>query len=184
LPYDEPVAPFEVAIYEERPGGFSSSGNRFLSEFQESLKNSLGTSVTLATPPPKTDDAEYWRITTTNAFVGIINWLAVFGISIAITGAISRSVLKLIPIRANAKRAVFVLVNTWLATPLPFPAATILVILLPNLLAFPWTNLDYYHAIDVAVFPSQSHWYCTLERQNVQNSVLRRRRLTMRWSGP
>ena len=48
---------------------------------------------------------------------------------------------------------VFVLINAWLATPLPFPVAAILVWTLPNLLAFPWTYPDYYRRVlDSALF--------------------------------
>jgi hypothetical protein len=61
-------------------------------------------------------------------------------------------VLKRAPIPVNAKRGLFILVNAWLATPLPFPVATILVWTLPNLLAFPWTYPDYYsRVLDVAL---------------------------------
>jgi hypothetical protein len=154
LAYKEPVRPFfEVAIYEERPGGFSSSGNQFMVKFQETLERSLGASVILVTPPPKSDNAEYWRITVTNFFAGAFQWIIAFTIALAITGGLSYWILKRMPLGASAKRGIFVIVNTWLATPLPFPAASILVILLPNLVAMPWNNLDYYRRVqDVAVF--------------------------------
>src|SRR4029078_5193149 len=60
--YERPVGPFlEFCIYDERPGGFSYSANQFLSALQERL-TSIGT-VTLVTPPPPTDNAEYRRVT-------------------------------------------------------------------------------------------------------------------------
>ena len=153
LGYEEPVgAFFEIAIYEERPGGFSSSGNRFLVKFQKTLEESLDTTVTLVTPPPKQDNAEYWRITVTNLVAGVFNWLVVFIIALSITGGLSYWVVKRVPLGKVAKRSLFVLINTWLAAPLPFPAASILVILLPNLLAIPWTDVEYYRRVqDVAV---------------------------------
>jgi hypothetical protein len=108
--------------------------------------------MTLATPPPATNDREYWRISITNFIVVVVNWLAVFGVSLAITGSLSVYIIKKASIRVSIKRGIFVLINTWLVAPLPFPAATILVIVLPNVLAFPWTSLDYYQrVIDVAV---------------------------------
>lgn len=47
----------------------------------------------------------------------------------------------------NLKRLIFAVVNAWLVAPLPFPAAFILVIPLPNLFAFPWTSTDYYSRV-------------------------------------
>jgi hypothetical protein len=43
-----------------------------------------------------------------------------------------------------AKRAIFVLVNSWLVAPLPFQGGYIFVFPGPNLLAFPWTDSDFY----------------------------------------
>jgi hypothetical protein len=153
--YQRPVGPFlEFCIYEERPGGFSSSANQFLADLQERLR-SIGT-VTLVTPPPPTDDEEYRRVTRGIFVTGILGWLGVFGITVGITGGISYIALRRAPISRGAKRTVFVLVNTWLAAPLPFPLATVLITLLPNLLAIPWTNWDYYRRVQsvaVVSFP-------------------------------
>ena len=58
--------------------------------------------------------------------------------------SVSRYGLRKLKISANLKRLIFSVVNTWLVAPLPFQAAFILVIPLPNLFAFPWTSTDYY----------------------------------------
>ena len=153
--YSPPVGPFfEISVFEERPGGFSAAGNQFLATLQQDLEQTLAIPAIVAIPPPETNDAEYWRVTVTNIIGGILNWLLVFGISVATTGALSSAALKRIRIGTNAKRSVFVLVNTWLATPLPFPAATILVIFLPNLFAMPWTDADYYQRVQDVAFVS------------------------------
>jgi len=153
--YERPVGPFlEFCIYEERPGGFSSSANQFLADLQERL-TSIGT-VTLVTPPPPTDNAEYRRVTRGIFVTGILGWLGVFGITVGITGGISYLALRRAPISRGVKRTIFVLVNTWLAAPLPFPLAAVLITLLPNLLAIPWTDWDYYRRVQsfaVVSFP-------------------------------
>jgi hypothetical protein len=153
LPYEAPVGPFfEIRVSEERPGGFSASANLFLAELQEQLET-LDGAVTLVTPPPPTDEAEYWRLTLKGYTAWILSWLTAFGITVTITGALSYAALRRAPLRVGAKRGVFVLINAWLATPLPFPVAAILVWTLPNLLAFPWTYPDYYRRVlDSALF--------------------------------
>ncbi len=173
LPYETPAGPFfEIRLYEHRPGGFSSSGKLFLAELREHL-GTLGGVVTLAVAPPATDDAEYWRVTLGGFAAGILNWLTAFGVTTVVTGGISYQVLKGAPMRVSAKRGAFVLVNVWLATPLPFPVATILVVLLPNLLAFPWTDLDYYgRVLDSAVvsFPISLALCAVISRRMFRNS--------------
>jgi hypothetical protein len=152
LPYETPSGPFfEIRISEERPGGFSTSGHRFLTDLQRQLAT-LEAAVILVVPPPATDNATYWRITLSNFVGGAMGWLTVFSVSMALTGTVSYAVLKRIPISITAKRSSFAAINAWLVTPLPFPAASILVILLPHLAARPWTDLDYYHRVlDYAV---------------------------------
>jgi hypothetical protein len=150
--YVVPVGPFfEIRVYEHRPGGFSASGHRFFAELQENFAT-LDVLVTLETPSLATDKAEYWRTTLAGLFGGIFIWLTVFGVTVAVTGGISYVALKWAPIPVLVKRGVFVLVNTWLATPLPFPIAKILTWTLPNFFAFPWTYVDYYRRVlDVAL---------------------------------
>jgi hypothetical protein len=152
LSYQTPSGPFfEIRVYEHRPGGFSASAHRFLAELQRQLET-LKVAVSLVVPPPATDNTAYWRITLSNFAGGILGWLTVFSLSMAFTGTLSYAVLKRIPISIIAKRGSFVVLNTLLATPLPFPVATIFVILLPHLAAMPWTDLDYYRRIlDFAV---------------------------------
>lgn len=143
---------FEIAIYEDRPGGFSRSAHEFFYEFARELSESLPVSFSIATEPPETRADEYWIITIAGIFGGALYWLIVFGVSAAIIGSLFFVVLSRIPITVGVKRSLFVLGNTWLATPLPFPAASILVILLPHAFAFPWNRMDYYdRVLDVAL---------------------------------
>jgi hypothetical protein len=95
---------------------------------------------------------EYWRITIVNGLALALQWTLAFAITVTATGALTFFVLRRLSLSRAMKQGLFVLLNTWLATPLPFPVATILVALLPNLLAFPWTHADYYQRVqDVAV---------------------------------
>ncbi len=63
------------------------------------------------------------------------------------------------------RRLIFVLVNTWLIAPLPFQGGFIFVFPGPNLLAFPWTDMNYYRQVAISRccrFPALSflaHWY-------------------------
>jgi len=163
--YAKPAGPFiDITVLEERPGGFSEAGHRFLDSLQTNLQNSLGRPVMLITPPPPDDDAEYRRITRSNTAALLVSWLLVIGVTLAITGPLFVYLLNRIAVPLSVKRSMFALINTWLVTPLPFPVAFIATIPLPNLLAFPWTDLDYYHRIrDFAVvsFPS-ALFVCTL----------------------
>lgn len=151
LAYQAPAGPFfELSVYEERPGGFSPDGHRFVSALHEELRHALTT--TMVTPPPATDQSVYWRTTAINGLGLAVQWALAFSIAVAATGTMTLYVLRRLPLRRTTKQGLFVLINTWLATPLPFQAATILVVLLPNLFAFPWTYADYSRRVqDVAV---------------------------------
>ena len=137
----------EVAVYDERPGGFGSYGLGFYERLIAALKKRFGPSVRIVEPPPPTNDAEYRRITTENTIGATIAWCLAFALPLLVTGSLSRYLLQKFTISKGLKRLIFVVINTWLVTPLPFPAATILVILLPNIFAFPWTSTDYYSQV-------------------------------------
>jgi hypothetical protein len=137
----------ELAIYDVRPGGFGPYGLAFYDRFVSELKRRYGASLREIQVPPPTNDTEYRRITTENTLASIIDWFLAFALPILVTGSMSRFVLQKLEISANLRRLIFVVTNTWLVAPLPFPAAFILVIPLPNLFAFPWTSIDYYSRV-------------------------------------
>jgi len=146
--YAMPSGPYlEISIYESRPGGFSAFGQQFVSGFKSELVARFGDAVIQVTPTPPTNDAEYWRVTTINMVAGAIGWSIAFGVGLLITSPISFYALRKLPVRTGVKRAAFTLVSTWLVTPMPFPAASILVIALPHVFAAPWTDLDYYEQV-------------------------------------
>jgi hypothetical protein len=137
----------ELEISDERPGGFGPYGLAFYGRFLAALQNRYGASVRVVSPPPPTNEAEYRRITRHNDITSAF-WLAfAFALPFLITGFISYHLLKKARIPKLLKRLIFSLLNGWLVAPLPFPAASILVIPAPNFFAFPWTNIDYYSRI-------------------------------------
>lgn len=146
--YERPAHPFvEVSFYEQRPGGFSAEGHAFHAWLQATLEQSLGKPVLVAVPPPPTNQIEYWRATLLNAVVSAGSWLIAFGLAISAWSLLSRAALGRPSLPRGAKLGIFVLAGTWLATPMPFPAASIAVVLLPHLFAFPWNNPDYYQRV-------------------------------------
>jgi hypothetical protein len=137
----------ELTIYDERPGGFGPYGLTFYDRLVSVLKQRYGASVCVVQFPPPADEAEYRRITSENTVAGIVAWSLAFGLPFLITGSLSRYLLRKFKVSTNLKRIVFAIINGWLVSPLPFPAASILVIPLPNLVAFPWTSTDYYSRV-------------------------------------
>jgi hypothetical protein len=137
----------ELAIYDERPGGFGPYGLSFYDRLVSALRQRYGGSLREVRSPPPTNAAEYRRITTENTIASIVAWSLAFALPFLVTGSLSRYLLHKIRMSANLKRLAFVVVNAWLTAPLPFPAAFILVIPLPNLFAFPWTSTDYYSRV-------------------------------------
>ena len=63
------------------------------------------------------------------------------------TGLLSVYLLNRLKTSTMARRLTFVLVNTWLVAPLPFPGGYIFVFPGPNLIAFPWTDWDFYSKV-------------------------------------
>jgi hypothetical protein len=134
----------DLAIYDERPGGFGSYGLAFYGRLVSALKQRYHASLREIQSPPPTNETEYRRITAKNTIASIIAWSLAFVLPLLVTGSASRYVLQKLRVSANLKRLMFAVINAWLVAPLPFLAAFILVIPLPNLFAFPWTSADYY----------------------------------------
>jgi hypothetical protein len=137
----------ELNIYEERPGGFSPHGIQFYSRFLSALQEQFGSSVVVVKNPPPTDEAEYWRITRVNTLGAIIGWLIAAVVGLLFTGFLSVYLLKRLQISTTARRLIFVLINASLVAPLPFQGGYIFVFPGPNLIAFPWTDWDYYSRV-------------------------------------
>jgi hypothetical protein len=134
----------ELSIYEERPGGFSSDGIRFYERFLSALQKQFGASVVVVKTPPPTNEAEYRRITLVNKIGAVVGWIIAALVGLLLTGFLSVYLLNRFKTSTMARRLIFVLVNTWLVAPLPFPGGYIFVFPGPNLIAFPWTDWDFY----------------------------------------
>jgi hypothetical protein len=134
----------ELNIYEERPGGFSPDGVRFYIRFLSALQEQFGASVVVVKQQPPTDEAEYRRITRANTIGAIVGWFIASLVALLFTGSLSVYLLIRRKTSTMARRLIFVLVNAWLVAPLPFQGGYIFVFLAPNLLAFPWTDWDFY----------------------------------------
>jgi hypothetical protein len=134
----------ELNIYEERPGGFSSDGIQFYERFLSALQKQFGASVVVINPPPPTNEAEYRRITLVNKIGAIVGWIVAAFVGLLFTGFLSVYLLNRLKTSTIARRLIFVLVNTWLVAPLPFQGGYIFVLPGPNLIAFPWTDWDFY----------------------------------------
>jgi hypothetical protein len=148
LKYKPPFDHFaEICVYEDRPGGFSSDGLLFYDRFLSDLRRHFGGDVIVVTKPPPTNDTEYRRITYVNTEASILGWFIAALLTLALTGTISFYLLRKAAFSTVAKRLIFVLVNTWLVAPLPFQGGYIFVFPGPHLLAFPWTDLDYYRRV-------------------------------------
>jgi hypothetical protein len=146
--YAPPEGPFiEINTYEGRPGGFSLKGRQFFSRLFSDLKGKFGPSVRIVQDLPPDDESEYWRVTLWNLATSII-WLSMaLLMPLLLTGSLSVYLLRRTRFSPGIKITLFALINTWLVTPLPFQAASIMTIPSPNLLAFPWTNFDYYRRV-------------------------------------
>jgi hypothetical protein len=137
----------ELNIYEERPGGFSSDGIRFYERFLSTLQKQFGASVVVVKTPPPTNEAEYRRITLVNEIGAVVGWIIAALVGLLLTGLLSVYLLNRLKLSTMARRFIFALVNTWLVAPLPFPGGYIFVFPGPNLIAFPWTDWDFYSRV-------------------------------------
>jgi hypothetical protein len=148
LKYRPPSDHFvELDVFDERPGGFGQYGLSFYDRLLSALKQKYGSAVRVVAAPPPTDDAEYRRITTKNTIASILGWCVALTVPLLISGSLSVFVLRRLKVSTFVRRLAFVLINTWLVAPLPFPAAFISVMPAPNLFAFPWTSMDYYSRV-------------------------------------
>jgi hypothetical protein len=138
----------ELNIYEERPGGFSFDGIRFYERFLSALQKQFGASVVVVKTPPPTNQAEYRRITLMNEIGAVVGWIIAALVGLLFTGFLSVYLLNRLKTSTMARRLIFVLVNTWLVAPLPFPGGYIFVFPGPNLIAFPWTDWGFYSKVE------------------------------------
>jgi hypothetical protein len=134
----------ELSVYEERPGGFSPDGIQFYSRFLYAVHEQSGAEVVVVNKPPPTDEAEYRRITRANTVGAIVGWFIAALVGLLFTGFLSVYLLKRIKTSTMSRRLIFVFVNAWLVAPLPFQGGYIFIFPGPNLLAFPWTDWDFY----------------------------------------
>lgn len=146
LRYTAPYKRFvEVAIYEQRPGGFSQSGLTFFQKLRTTLQATYPQGIAVINEPPETNEAEYRRITSVNFVSSVVAWLIALVLSLAIIGIPLYYLMKRLPLPLGAKRALFALICTVLVAPVPLPA-TIVVVPGPNIFLFPWTDFSYYKA--------------------------------------
>ena len=137
----------EVNIHNMRPGGFSTDALQFYDKFTSHINSKYDGDINIIFSPPKSDQKEFYRISTKNLIGRIFNWLVVFSLSIAIFGLIIIKLLKLTKLRIFQKRAIFSICGSLLSTPLPFPVATILTALLPSVFAISAIGTDYFSRI-------------------------------------
>jgi hypothetical protein len=145
LAYTPPTPNFiEISVSEGRPGGASPQGRRFYKRLLEVLETRFGDAIVVVNEPPATNEAEYRRITLVNQAATVASWSVAFGLSVLLTGTISLLLLRRSKLPVLPRRAIFTAVNTWLATPVLMQGGFIFVVLMPNALAFPWTDPDLY----------------------------------------
>jgi hypothetical protein len=164
LRYTPVSGPFiEIGIYEERPGGFSNAGVAFYRRFLSDMKDHFRASIFIAKEPPANNQNEYLRITIVNTIVTVFWSVVALGLSLVFTGALSYFALRKLGLSPWAKRIIFVAINAWLAAPMPYPT-TWVQIPLPNVLAFPWTDLHFYSSVALYAAASLlcSFLICTL----------------------
>jgi len=143
----------ELNIYNYRPGGFSVEVNKFYEEIFSFIESNHNKPINIVFSPPETNQSEFYKITTINLLTSGLWWLIVYTISIGIFGFIIIKTLNRTNFAIFTKRAIFALLGTILATPLPFPA-TIFVIVLPSVMALPAIGSDYFLRIQTFAIPS------------------------------
>jgi hypothetical protein len=172
--YQPPSPHFiELSISESRPGGFSPAGFDFYRRFLAALREKYGSAVVVINEPPPTNDAEYRRITLKNRIAAIEASSIAMLVPLAVTGFLSVYGLNKIKISLLMRRLLFVLINTWLVAPMPFQGGFIFEFPGPNLLAFPWNDVEVY--LRSASYAEIS-FPCTLVLCTVVSLVLFKRR--------
>ena len=133
----------EIRLSDRRPGGAGPEAHRLFQRTHSVLKERFGDDIVVVNLPPPTDDAEYKRITDANRLATVVWWCVAFFVSLLITAPVSGYLLGRTRLATLPKRAIFTVLNTWLVTPVMLPA-TIMVLLAPNALAFPWLDPGVY----------------------------------------
>lgn len=144
----------ELNIYNHRPGGFSAKAHEFYKELYAFIESKYKGPIHTIFSPPATDQTEFYKTSAINIFTAAVWWLLVYLITISLFGFIIIKILNRTKFSINLKRAIFALLGTILATPLPFPAATIFVIVLPSVLALPAIGSDYFSRVQEFAMPS------------------------------
>ena len=142
----------EVTIHNHRPGGFSKSARNFHDEMMTFLNAGNGWIVREAVTPPPEDRSKYILVSAMNWVAGGIIWLIVFLLPLSAIGLLSGLIPTVSRHSHIVRRTIFVLLGAFLATPLPFPAASILMIPLPSIFMWIDPDPDYLFSIrDVAM---------------------------------
>ena len=144
----------ELNIYNYRPGGFSIEAHEFYKEMHSFIESNHNGSIRTIFSPPETDQGEFYKTSAINLLVGALWWFIVYLVSIGIFGFVLIKFLNRTKLAVVTKRVIFSLFGTILATPLPFPAATIFVIVLPSVLAIRAIGSDYFIRIQEFAIPS------------------------------
>lgn len=145
----------EIRFSESRPGGASPEGRRVFQHLHTGLSARFGDDIVVVNDLPPTNQAEYRRITRVNQQTTVLWWCIAFFVSLLITAPISRHFIAKTRLPILPQRAIFTAVNTWLVTPIMLPAS-IMVVIVPNVFAFPWIYPELYAfraAFNLASFP-------------------------------
>lgn len=148
VPKDQPS--LEIRIHNNRPGGFSKKAVQFHNDLLDHLRLKFG-NAEVTKPPPAENHQEYLIKTISSLITTMISWLIVYSIPASILAIVVRkSSLTSDPTR----RIIYVFFCALLGTPLPFPAATILVIPLPSFFALFGGSIEYFSRIKEFALPS------------------------------
>jgi len=130
----------EIEIFDERQSELSTNASRFFNRFTQYLKDSnIGQVTVLYAPPEAHDEPNILANSILIAIARAARWLAVALICFVLTGFVTWKFLRRLPMSRGWLRFSFVVINAWLIVPLPFPS-TITYVVLPNILAFPWSD--------------------------------------------
>lgn len=144
----------ELNVYNYRPGGFSPEAHKLYSELFLFIKASSPGSIYAIFLPPKTNQAEFYKVRVINFVGAVLWWLFVYLIGISVFGFVVIKLLNGTKLSVIPKRTIFTLLGAALATPLPFPAATLFVIILPSVFAMSATSTDYFVSVQGYAIPS------------------------------
>jgi hypothetical protein len=130
----------EIEIFDERQSELSLNASRFFNHFTQYLKDlNIGQVTVIYSPPEAHDEPNDQANAILIAIVRAARWLAAALICFVPTGFVTWKFLRRLPMSRWWLRFSFVVINAWLIVPLPFPS-TITYVVLPNILAFPWSD--------------------------------------------